>query len=110
MLKKIVLLVVALCFPINLYVNWLYSQAVYDLGVALILRMQQYSFPLLDYVFTFFTMLVDPMLIITITCLFILFAKGKMTAFITVIFVLFNTYFLTISKSFYGAPRPYWTH
>lgn len=110
MLKKIVLLVVAICFPLNLYVNWHYSQALYDLGVALIMRMQQYSFPVLDYFFVFFTVLVDPMLIISIACLYILFAKQKMTAFITVIFTLFNTYFLTISKSFYSAPRPYWTH
>jgi hypothetical protein len=72
--------------------------------------MQKYSIPLLDYFFIAFTILVDPMLIIATYGLFLFIAKRKLNAFITVIFVLFNTYFLTISKSFYSAPRPYWTH
>jgi len=107
--KKIVILLVAIAFPINLIVNGYYAQPLYNMGVSMILRMQKYSTPLLDYFFIAFTFLVDPMLIITITVLFILLYRAKLTAFLTVIFVLFNTYFLTISKSFYSAPRPYWT-
>lgn len=110
MLKKIVIWLVAIAFPLNLIFNSLYSQALYDMGVAIILDMQKYSTPLLDAFFILFTILVDPLLITSACCLFILATKRKLTAFITVIFILFNTYFLTITKSFYSAPRPYWTH
>lgn len=110
MLKKIVVALVAVAFPLNLLFNSLYSQALYDLGVALILQMQKYSTPALDWFFIAFTVFVDPLFISAICCLYLLLAKHRLNAFITVIFVLFNTYFLTISKSFYSAPRPYWTH
>ena len=110
MLKKIVILFTALAFPINLIANYFYSNQLYALGVEMILQMQKHSNPLLDYFFIFFTILVDPLLIISGCCLFLLIMKRKLTAFVTVIFILFNTYFLTISKSFYAAPRPYWTH
>jgi membrane-associated phospholipid phosphatase len=110
MLKKIVIIISALIFPLNLLINYFYSQPLYSLGVDLILQMQSYSNPFLDNFFIFFTILVDPMLIISGCGIFMLVMKRKLTAFITVIFILFNTYFLTISKSFYSAPRPYWTH
>lgn len=110
MLKRIVILLTTLAFPLNLIVNYYYNQPLYALGEEIILKIQTISFPLLDYFFIFFTILVDPVLIISGCCLFLLFSKPKLNAFITVIFILFNTYFLTISKSFYAAPRPYWTH
>jgi hypothetical protein len=37
MLKKIVIFIVALAFPLNLIINHLYSQALYDFGVDIIL-------------------------------------------------------------------------
>lgn len=110
MLKKIIILLTALAFPLNLVINYFYSKSLYTLGVSLIFEMQKYSNPWLDNFFIFFTILVDPVLIILGCCIFVLVMKRKLTAFITVIFVLANTYFLTISKSFYSAPRPYWTH
>lgn len=108
--KKTVAALVTILFPINLIINYLYSEPLYHLGVDLILQMQQYSNPALDYFFIFFTILVDPMLIISACCIYSMVAKKKLTAIVIVFFVLLNTFFLTISKSFYAAPRPYWTH
>jgi hypothetical protein len=108
--KKTVAVLVTILFPINLIINYLYSEPLYHLGVDLILQMQKYSNPALDYFFIFFTILVDPMLIISACCIYSMVAKKKLTAIVIVFFVLLNTFFLTISKSFYAAPRPYWTH
>lgn len=110
MIKKAVSLVVSILIVSNIIINYLYSEPLYHLGVDLILLMQQYSNPFLDYFFIFFTIIVDPMLIISACFIYSMVSKKKLTSTVIVFFVLLNTYFLTISKSFYAAPRPYWTH
>lgn len=72
--------------------------------------MQAYSCLPLDYFFIFFTILIDPLFVMSSCVLLMLFMKQRITAYSTVIFILFNTYFLTVTKAFYAAPRPYWTH
>lgn len=96
--------------PINLIVNYYYGKSLYELGVQMIFVLQKYSNPALDYFFIFFTLIVDPIFIISCCCLLMLLMKQKLLAFVINIFIMFNTFFLTISKSFYIAPRPYWTH
>lgn len=110
MLKTIVVWLVAIALPVDVILNQYYSQPLYDMGVELILYMQQFSTPLLDYIFMFFTFLIDPVFIMGSCCLFMLFMKRKIVAYSTVIFILFNTFLLTTLKAFYAAPRPYWTH
>jgi hypothetical protein len=54
--------------------------------------------------------MIDPVVVLVITFTLIIVIKNKYNAFVTVIFILLNTYLAGVLKAFYADPRPFWAH
>ncbi len=64
----------------------------------------------LDVFFYVFTLMIDPAVVLITTFTLIIVVKNKYRAFVTVMFMLLNTYFAGLLKAFYADPRPFWAH
>jgi len=64
----------------------------------------------LDIFFYVFTLMIDPLVVLISTFTLIVVVKNKYRAFVTVMFMLLNTYFAGLLKAFYADPRPFWAH
>jgi hypothetical protein len=53
-------------------------------------------------------MFIDPALVMLATVALLVQVTSKHRAFVTVIFILFNTYCAGVLKAFYADARPYW--
>ena len=45
-----------------------------------------------------------------ITFIVVIVVKNKFKAYVTVMFILFNTYLAGVLKAFYADPRPFWAN
>lgn len=54
--------------------------------------------------------MIDPLVVLISTFTLIVVVKNKYRAFVTVMFILLNTYFAGLLKAFYADPRPFWAH
>lgn len=73
--NKFVIMAIILSLPINLVVNYYYSDSLYELGARMILQMQKYSNSYVDYFFIFFTLIVDPVFVAACCILYMLMNK-----------------------------------
>ncbi len=65
---------------------------------------------MLDVFFYMFTLMIDPAVVLITTFTLIIVVQNKYRAFVTVMFILLNTYFAGLLKAFYADPRPFWAH
>lgn len=82
----------------------------FKLGINLIYQFQQAENHLLNVFFYIITLLIDPAAVLVITFALIIINKNKYNAFVSVIFILLNTYLAGVLKAFYADPRPFWAH
>ena len=67
-----------------------------------------YRTPTLDKFFTIVTMFIDPAVVMVSTMVLLIISKNKEKASTVVLFILINTFFTGVLKTFYADPRPFW--
>jgi hypothetical protein len=61
-----------------------------------------------DIFFYCITLLIDPAVVMITTIVLVIVIKNKFNAYVTVMFILLNTYLTGVLKAFYADPRPFW--
>ena len=54
--------------------------------------------------------MIDPAVVLVTTFTIIIVNRNKYRAFVTVMFILLNTYFAGLLKAFYADARPFWAN
>ena len=96
------------CF--NIIINYFWKEELFKMGNNMILLFQQSQHIFLDIFFYIFTLMIDPAVVLIVTFTLVVVVKNKYRAFVTVMFILLNTYFAGLLKAFYADARPFWTH
>lgn len=94
----------------NIIINHFWRHELFKLGLNMIHHFQQSKHIALDLFFYVFTLMIDPVVVLLTTFTLIVVVRNKYRAFVTVMFMLLNTYFAGLLKAFYADPRPFWAH
>lgn len=54
--------------------------------------------------------MIDPAVVFLVTFILIMAVKNKFRAYVTLLFILLNTYLTGVLKAFYADPRPFWAN
>lgn len=95
---------------INIVLNYFCRDDLFNLGQNIIYNLQQYKTMPLNVFFYAFTLLIDPVVVLVTTFVLVIVLRNKYRAFVTVMFLLLNTFFTGLLKAFYADPRPFWAH
>lgn len=76
----------------------------------MIYTFQQSQNIVLDVFFYAFTLMIDPVVVLGTTFTLVIVVRNKYRAFVTVMFMLLNTYLTGLLKAFYADPRPFWAN
>lgn len=89
--------------------NYLYRWPLYSEGIEIILKLQSSSPSILDWIFLFITMVIDPTIVVLICILILILSHKKEKGFVMIVFIIFNTYLSAVLKAYDTDPRPFWT-
>lgn len=94
----------------NIVINYFWRDDLFNLGQNIIYYLQQLETLPLNVFFYAFTLLIDPVVVLVTTFVLVIVLRNKYRAFVTVMFLLLNTFFTGLLKAFYADPRPFWAH
>lgn len=94
---------------ILLIINYTFRQSLYWLGIQMIRSMQSENSSFGRGFFQLVTMISQPLVIMVLVVIIMFGEVKKKHSFNVVMFLLFNIYLITLLKSFYSDPRPFWS-
>ena len=94
----------------NIVINYFWRHELFKMGNNIIYTFQQSQNIAFDAFFYTFTLMIDPVVVLVTTFALMIVVRNKYRAFVTVMFMLLNTYFAGLLKAFYADPRPFWAN
>jgi membrane-associated phospholipid phosphatase len=78
------------------------------MGVNEVYNMQMHSSPALNFIENIFSLVGNPIIIISILALQYLFFKRKLLVFVNLLYVMGGLYFMALLKQIFQETRPFW--